>query len=343
MRTLIAAMAALALLATIRQAQDAPATKADKAGAEKAAAFFADAKADQKAEMKKLQPTSAEFKAIFDGEFAATAESVMSERFWGKLDSIFDILFPKTEDNRLEVFLATSDEIKEWKGDAKARFPSGLRRLAGKLKPGVTWAAIRSYKDGGPKGQVGFGLAFAAGRWVFLPMPWNVLREHTEDYTGEVDVPADSISLKYKGDKEGAESMLKLFLAKDADLDLLTDALRPRKKDVEAVYNDKAAAHYTAHYNTVYDNRPSIICPPENTELALWMFKTDDVIAWNAAAEEGLPGGYKKAKDYYKPGVTLVRFKFVKPGEKLGMAYDGLFYVNERWVFMPKPWQNLPK
>lgn len=343
MRTWIAALAALALLATVRQAQEAPAAKPDKASAEKAAGFFADAKADQKAEMRKLQATTDEYKTIFVDDFAPKAEALLNDGFWKKLDNIFDLVFTATDDNRMEAFLATSDEIKEWKGVARQRFPSGIRRLATKLKPGVTWAAIRSYKDGAPKGQVRFGLAWAAGRWVFLPMPWNLLRDHTQDYAADLEVPADSISLKYKGDKEGAESLLKLFLAKDADLDTLTDALRPRKKDVEATYTDKAAAHYFDHYNKLYDNRPVIVGKPENTELAVWLFKTDDVIAWTAAVEADLPGGYKKAKDYLKPGVPLVRFKFVKPGEKLGMAYDGLFYVNERWVFMPKPWQSLPQ
>ena len=40
-------------------------------------------------------------------------------------------------------------------------------------------------------------------------------------------------------------------------------------------------------------------------------------------------------------GVTLYRFKFVKPGEGLGMAFDGLVHVNGHWVIIPKPWRAL--
>jgi len=53
------------------------------------------------------------------------------------------------------------------------------------------------------------------------------------------------------------------------------------------------------------------------------------------------PGGYKQVRDRFLVDVPIARFKFVKSGESLGMAYDGLIFVNGRWVFMPKPWQGL--
>ena len=35
------------------------------------------------------------------------------------------------------------------------------------------------------------------------------------------------------------------------------------------------------------------------------------------------------------------RFKFVTKGQTAGLAFDGLIYVNNRWVLMPKPWRAL--
>jgi hypothetical protein len=35
----------------------------------------------------------------------------------------------------------------------------------------------------------------------------------------------------------------------------------------------------------------------------------------------------------------VYRWKFTKPGETLGMAFDGLYQINGRWVLMPKPWR----
>jgi hypothetical protein len=46
----------------------------------------------------------------------------------------------------------------------------------------------------------------------------------------------------------------------------------------------------------------------------------------------------KRVAEHLKPGLTLYRFKFVKPGETVGMAYDGLVHVNGHWVMLPKPW-----
>jgi hypothetical protein len=54
------------------------------------------------------------------------------------------------------------------------------------------------------------------------------------------------------------------------------------------------------------------------------------------------PGGYKDVLQYFKIDVPIVRFKFVKPGETLGYAFDGLIYLNGRWVIMPKPWRAIP-
>ena len=56
-----------------------------------------------------------------------------------------------------------------------------------------------------------------------------------------------------------------------------------------------------------------------------------------------LPGGWKLVGPFIKPGLTFYRGKFVKPGERLGMSYDGLVHVNGRWVWVPKPYKFLGK
>jgi len=44
---------------------------------------------------------------------------------------------------------------------------------------------------------------------------------------------------------------------------------------------------------------------------------------------------------HLKPGLRIYAFKFVEPGQSLGMAYDGLVRVNGQWRIMPKPWRAL--
>jgi hypothetical protein len=79
---------------------------------------------------------------------------------------------------------------------------------------------------------------------------------------------------------------------------------------------------------------------PANTELALFKATTDELQQGAAAANE-FPGGYKRIADKFKPGLTIYRWKYVKPGEKLGMAFDGLVNVNGHWVWFPKSWRIL--
>ena len=69
--------------------------------------------------------------------------------------------------------------------------------------------------------------------------------------------------------------------------------------------------------------------------------RSADVRAWNEAAQKVLPGGWAKMKGQIKDGYTLFRFKFVKPGERSGMVYDGLILVNGHWRIFPKAWRAL--
>ena len=42
-----------------------------------------------------------------------------------------------------------------------------------------------------------------------------------------------------------------------------------------------------------------------------------------------------------KPGIPIVRFKFITKGETLGLAFDGLVYLDGQWKILPKPWRAL--
>lgn len=46
-------------------------------------------------------------------------------------------------------------------------------------------------------------------------------------------------------------------------------------------------------------------------------------------------------KGQIKDGHTIFRFKLVKPGEGMGMTYDGLIRVNGHWCIFPKAWREI--
>ena len=153
---------------------------------------------------------------------------------------------------------------------------------------------------------------------------------------------ADAVKrLDHPGTMAGAKALLEGFLKPGADLAGMSKALRPTKDDYKALYNDEFAGKLDAMYAPAWDAGALVLKPKDGqSELVLFSATTDDFKAFNAAANE-FPGGYKKIADQLKPGVTLYRFKFVKPGETLGMAFDGLSHVNGHWVIVPKPWRAM--
>jgi hypothetical protein len=126
-----------------------------------------------------------------------------------------------------------------------------------------------------------------------------------------------------------------------ADYAALTKPLQPTAEDYKAIFKDDAAGKLETHYQKMWADPNASIKPNEGqTQLLLYSATTEEIAAGQGDAPN-FPGGYKKAVEVMKPGVRWYRFKFVKPGETLGMAFDGLVFVNGKWRFFPKPWRGL--
>lgn len=159
----------------------------------------------------------------------------------------------------------------------------------------------------------------------------------------KADAPkaAKTTRLDHPGTMAGAKALLESFIKPGADFAGMSKALRPTKDDYKALYIDAFAGKLDAMYAPAWDAGALVLKPKDGqTALLLFAATTDDFKAGNEAAGK-FPGGYKKIADQLKPGVTLYRFKFVKPGETLGMAFDGLSHVNGHWVIVPKPWRAM--
>jgi len=143
------------------------------------------------------------------------------------------------------------------------------------------------------------------------------------------------------GDEAGARALLMKFLAPGADYPALSKPLRPATADYGALFDAETAAKLGPQYDQHWDKEPMVIAPKAGqTELKLVAATTEDLRADKGNAGE-FPGGWKRVAPHLKPHQTWYRFKFVKPGEDLGMAFDGLTFVNGHWVMTPKPWHGL--
>ena len=140
------------------------------------------------------------------------------------------------------------------------------------------------------------------------------------------------------GSEAAATVLLKKFLAASADRAALTKELRPTSEDYAKVFTADFAKKLEVAQKPLWDSAPVIGPKDGQTEVTVAKATTEDFQKGTAAAKE-FPGGYAKLGDKLQPGATLFRFKFVKPGETLGMAFDGLAFVNGHWRIFPKPWR----
>ncbi|MBC7930664.1 MAG: hypothetical protein H7Z38_08855 [Rubrivivax sp.] len=145
----------------------------------------------------------------------------------------------------------------------------------------------------------------------------------------------------YPGTEDGAKALLAEFVKPGADPATLSKALRPTKADYDAVFMPDLAGKADAVYGPAWDGGQMVIAPKAGqTQVLVSSAKSDELKSWTGAGAE-FPGGWKDVGAQLKPGVTLYRFKFVEPGQDLGMAYDGLAHVNGNWRIFPKPWRAM--
>ncbi len=140
--------------------------------------------------------------------------------------------------------------------------------------------------------------------------------------------------------EKAAAAMIIKFRAAGADRAALTKNLRPTTDDYTKVFTTDFARKLEASQNAMWDSPPTIGILPAQTEMHVSKATTEDFQKGALAAKE-FAGGYAKIADKLQPGVTLFRFKFVKPGESSGMVIEGIAFVNGHWRIFPKPWRAL--
>jgi hypothetical protein len=139
-----------------------------------------------------------------------------------------------------------------------------------------------------------------------------------------------------------ARTLLQAFVKPGADAAALSRQLRPARADYDSVFLPDAAARLQAAYDPAWSAGSLVLKgKPGQTSVLVWSATSEDMKAWGPAARDRFPGGYQKVAPHLRPGVTLYSFKFVAPGETLGMAFDGLAYVNGHWRIFPKPFRVL--
>ena len=136
-----------------------------------------------------------------------------------------------------------------------------------------------------------------------------------------------------------ASDIVKQFLRPGADFARLTAAIKPTMRDVKYVFAEPLASKLVAMYGQVFKPGARIRPKPEHNDYLVTQSTTGKLRS--GIDLDKFAGGHKKILKYYRKDIPVARFKFIKSGEKLGLSFDALYYVNGRWVLMPKPWRGL--
>ncbi len=143
------------------------------------------------------------------------------------------------------------------------------------------------------------------------------------------------------GNEDGAKTLLAQFVAPNADHAALTRSLKPTTADYKALFDSATAPKVESAQAKDWESGKAVIKPADGqTEVKISSATGADLASGKGGAKE-FPGGYRKIAKHLVPTATFFRFKFVKPGEDTGTAYDGLAFVNNHWVIAPKPFRAL--
>lgn len=151
-----------------------------------------------------------------------------------------------------------------------------------------------------------------------------------------------ALTAKFPGTKDGAKQLLTEFLRPDADRKKMTMELRPAKEDYKAFFKDESdATRAEAYFNKLWDSGEAVVAPKDGqTELRLFSATPKQIDAFEGDYAE-FPTGFQALAGNLNPDLNVYAFKFVKPGETTGMAFEGLTHVNGKWKLFPKAWRYL--
>jgi hypothetical protein len=120
----------------------------------------------------------------------------------------------------------------------------------------------------------------------------------------------------------------------------IIELLRPREADYERVFIGEAAGRARVGYTVMWNSPPKSLGKPGQTEVHAFACDAESLRSENEFSRE-FPGGYRRIAGYLQPQNVWLTFKLVAPGQSLGMAHDGLVWLDDHWAWFPKPWRIL--
>lgn len=133
---------------------------------------FAKPGADLPALSKALQPTAADYAAVFEPAVAAKVEAMYAP-LWtsGQL-----VIKPNEGQTNVLVEMVKSADVRAWNQTARNVLPGGWAKMQGQIKDGHTLFRFKFVKPGEDSGMVYDGLIQVNGQWRIFPKAWRAMQ-----------------------------------------------------------------------------------------------------------------------------------------------------------------------
>jgi hypothetical protein len=122
---------------------------------------------------------------------------------------------------------------------------------------------------------------------------------------------------------------------------VVVESLRPQDGDYARVFLDDAVEAMRAAYQALWASSFAVRVRPAQIELHVAAATVDELRA-GSGAPPAVPGGYREASAFFRPGPVWVCWELREPGAAFGMSFDGLVELDDRWAWFPKPWRHVP-
>jgi hypothetical protein len=116
-------------------------------------------------------------------------------------------------------------------------------------------------------------------------------------------------------------------------------ALRPRSDDFARVFAPEIAGAVAGVYAQLWLTTPHI----ERMPPSGWTLKIDGAPAAALSDDNEwsrpFPGGYRALASRLQPDRVWLVWRYVVGGHEAGVRYDGLVRLDDRWIWLPKPYR----
>jgi len=135
----------------------------------------------------------------------------------------------------------------------------------------------------------------------------------------------------------GDFDFFKRFLDPDTNVNALFEKSQPNLYDCKQIFKKEFAKQYYDYYSNFYSDMG------ESYDLEVYdsfQVRKADVKQLKENEHE-LPGGMTSIakRNVFRENMIFYSISFIQTGEEYGVSFSVWCFINERWIFIPKPWR----